>query len=360
MIPKYLSIYNDITKEIRTGQLKRLGKLMTEAEYCRKYNCSRQTIRRCLQMLKDNNFITSRQGGGYYVCANAAEAFTQEIAILLSHDNAYIYPSLINDITTELQSSPYIAKIYITNNKIQNEREILLRFLTNPPAAVLAEPVRSFCVNPNTYLYEQLRKQDTKILFFLGTYPMLSHFPSLQSDDVGGGELLTRTLLAKNHKKIGGIFPADDYRGTKRCSGYMNTLLENYGNTFEDADILWFNSNDMTALRNRNNTSFFTEYIRRTAKTCTAYICYNDEIAYWFIKELQHFGYNVPNDISIVSFDNSYLSDFSDVKITSLSHILHEPGKSAARLLLKMLNNQPVESSIIPWTLEEKQSLKEI
>ena len=87
----------------------------------------------------------------------------------------------------------------------------------------------------------------------------------------------------------------------------------------------------------------------------TAVICQNDEIAYWLIRELRYAGIRVPEDVSVVSFDNSYMSDLNSVRITTLSHD-QELGTAAAAALLKIIQGEPVLSEDLSWKLIQKGS----
>ena len=88
----------------------------------------------------------------------------------------------------------------------------------------------------------------------------------------------------------------------------------------------------------------------------TAVICQNDEIAYWLIRELRYAGMRVPEDVSVVSFDNSYMSDLNSVRITTLSHEKQELGTAAASALLKIIQGEPVLSEDLSWKLIQKGS----
>ncbi|MDI5791473.1 substrate-binding domain-containing protein [Bacillus licheniformis] len=48
--------------------------------------------------------------------------------------------------------------------------------------------------------------------------------------------------------------------------------------------------------------------------------CYNDEIALIVLDVVREFGLKVPDDISIVGYDDSHLSEASEVKLTSVTH----------------------------------------
>lgn len=88
----------------------------------------------------------------------------------------------------------------------------------------------------------------------------------------------------------------------------------------------------------------------------SAVICQDDEIAYWLIKELHYAGIRIPEDISVVSFDNSYMSDLDSIRITTLSHKSHEIGFMAASALIRMIQGETVFSEELSWQIIQKGS----
>jgi GntR family transcriptional regulator of arabinose operon len=85
-------------------------------------------------------------------------------------------------------------------------------------------------------------------------------------------------------------------------------------------------------------------------------VCYNDEAAFRLVQFLLDSGKRIPEDVAVVSFDNSSLSEVSPVKITSLSYEDRNIGRISAAKLIKLINGKTVESEAVPWTLVEKES----
>ena len=82
-------------------------------------------------------------------------------------------------------------------------------------------------------------------------------------------------------------------------------------------------------------------------------VCYNDLIAVRLIDFIQKTGRRVPEDVKIVSFDNSHYSELGIVKIVSLNHPKEELGKLAAQKLLNMINGRNERPSVLPWGIDE-------
>ena len=88
----------------------------------------------------------------------------------------------------------------------------------------------------------------------------------------------------------------------------------------------------------------------------TAVVCYNDEVAFGLVKCLLSAGKRIPEDVAVVSFDNSALSRISQVPITSLSYEDRNIGRIAAQKLVDILNGKQVSSEVLPWTFIQKES----
>ena len=138
-------------------------------------------------------------------------------------------------------------------------------------------------------------------------------------------------------------------------------------------DIFWYSYNDLSSLRTRRNTEFLTNFIRRNLYQQDAVFCYNDEIAYWLIKELSYADIKVPEQISIASFDNSYLCSISTPPITSLSMPAHGFCDAIADFVEKVIKQlssyeassynkvipdaSSIYSKTLPWELISRSSV---
>lgn len=123
-----------------------------------------------------------------------------------------------------------------------------------------------------------------------------------------------------------------------------------------DENFLWFSSFQRYQLVELQDESMLQNFLRQQLGSCTAVVCYNDEIAFHLIRTLLRAGKRVPEDIAVVSFDNSYYSTFGPVSITSAGHDPHAMGHAAAENLLSQIRRQPCQSVRLPWALYARQS----
>ena len=119
--------------------------------------------------------------------------------------------------------------------------------------------------------------------------------------------------------------------------------------------ILWFDTEDHRQLLREPDRLPERINLSRLSD-CDALVCSNDEIAYHLIRHLLKAGVRVPEDMAVVSFDNSHYCLLSPVSITSLTHEKHQPGRAAAEALLNLINEKSARSARLSWTLRERAS----
>lgn len=330
-------------------------KLPTEAALCKKYGVSRQTVRKALSILESEHLIEKRRGSGSYSTGLFGSAERDTVAVLVCSDSEYIYPEFLAALRNALQQQGFSCAVYVTDNRVSKERNILEHLLAHPVRGILSEGCKTAFPTPNHDLYRRLLKEGASVLFFHGNYPNLPDLPSVTDDNYAGAYYLGKYLVSSGHKKTAAIFKADDMQGSERCHGFLSALRDE-NVPFPEENICYFDSARLSALQKRQDTGFLSDFVGKQLDDATAVLCHNDEIAYWLIKELTYRNLRVPEDISVVSFDNSYLGELSAVQITSLSHKKQEMAASAAEMLLKLMKGSAVSSRKLPWHLVRRQS----
>ena len=122
--------------------------------------------------------------------------------------------------------------------------------------------------------------------------------------------------------------------------------MQEYGLPLEDGNILWYGTDQKGGFLKEGSVRDETKQL---LSSCSAVICYNDEIATRVVSFLNRQGISVPGDVAIVSFDNSQYSEMSIPRISSLSHQQYNVGRLAAELLFRHLRGEPCESQLAPW-----------
>ncbi len=339
-IPKYMVLVKWIKNKIETDELKYGEKLYSENELSSMFGISRQTVRQAINILVQEKYVESRQGSGTYITYNTTVKHEPNmvIGVVTTYVGAYIFPNIIRGIETVLTQNNYSMQLAFTHNKVQNENRVLRSMLEKGVDGIIIEPTQSGLPNPNIGLYEEIQRQRIPVLFINSFYPN-SKIPHVAMDDHASGFLATDYLIKAGHKRIAGIFKSDDNQGHLRYAGYMEALLK-AGAEIRDENVLWYSTEDISDLPTDSKR------ILRRLKDCTGLVCYNDEVALEMVDLLKLNQIHVPDDVSIVSIDNSDLASLCEVPLTSVAHPMDLLGETAAKNLLNLISDHLFKATV--------------
>ncbi|MGM9539017.1 MAG: substrate-binding domain-containing protein [Candidatus Onthomonas sp.] len=350
---KYQELADILRATIQSGVYTAAGKLPSETALAGQYSVCRQTVRRALEILADEGLIVKKHGSGSHLVQ--APVHQRRVAVVLSSASDYLSPLVLDDIQNVLYSNGLTPVLFSTRNRASAERIVLEQLLSEDICGILMEGVRTALPNLNLDLHRKLRQRGIPTVFLYSAPSELPESVCISEDNEGGSYLLTRYLAGLGHTRIGGIFKSDDRQGLERYRGYAYAL-QDAGLSLQESRLAWFTSEDRDALLSSGDDQFLRRCLTRYLTGCTAIVCYNDEIAHPLIRILLSSGRQVPEDISVVSFDNSHYSDACPIPITSLAHRGQQLGRAAAEQLAAMLRGQPGQSQKLSWTLVKKES----
>ncbi|TCO68655.1 LacI family DNA-binding transcriptional regulator [Caldanaerobacter subterraneus] len=159
-------------------------------------------------------------------------------------------------------------------------------------------------------------------------------------DNYEGGYLATKHLIDLGHRKIGCITgPLKVKNARERLEGYKRALLDN---GIEVDERLIFEGDYKI-----NSGIIGTEKLLNDNKDITAIFACNDLMAYGAYKTIRSYGYKIPDDISVVGFDDILLSQIMEPQLTTIRQPAYDMGLTAARMLIKLIEGKKVSKKII-------------
>lgn len=354
--PKYLEVVEWVKQQIDTGKLKAGNKIPSENALSNQFGLSRQTVRHAISVLENDEIVYSLRGSGTYISKQADDWNNNRntIVIMMTYVDGYIFPRTIKGLEDKLFGKGYSVQIAFTNNRIDRERIILEDILRkNDVAGIIAECTKSGLPNPDIGLYKQIMERKIPLLFMNSFYDKLDA-PHISINDHKAGYIATKTLLEKGHTKLAGMFKLDDGQGRLRYAGFVDAINEK-GIPWYDDSIIWYETWDTKQLWRMK-----TKILERI-KGCTGIVTYNDEIAFELLKFLNEEGIRVPEDISIVSIDDSELAVLGDVKISSVPYPMEKLGRKAAEIMLQMIQDRKFDGNyeFDVW-VNERDSVKDL
>lgn len=355
MPSKYRQLADILQKALEQHKGDSHYRLPTEMELCRTYMVSRQTVRHALSLLEKEGMIVKRQGSGSYPSPALAASAVRIAAVILPDSQAYLHAAALRDIQAFFTSRHFIVRIFITDYLFEREREILQSLLNEPVSALLAKKICTAFPNPNDDLYRQLAEKGIPIAFWSST-PKIPGTFQVCPDDFQGGYQLASYLMEQHHQHIAGIFQKEELESHQKYLGCVKALQE-HGLEPEARNFYWYSSFSYPPAKLVLEPSAIPkDFLTWISQHCSAVLCHNDEAAYALIRALLHQGLSVPADIAVVSFDNSYLSELSPVRITSMSCLKEKPWTAAAEFLLQFHKDNTRVPDILSWNLNKKDS----
>lgn len=356
MALKYKEIAAQLRQQILDGSYPPGSLLPTEQQLCALHQVSRQTIRTALQSLADEGMILRRQGSGSRVLELQEFPLPPQrtIAIITTNITDYIFPGVLREAEAVFSANNCATLLYATSNQVSQERRILLDLLSQKKIdGILVEGTKTALPNPNLDLYRKLQARNIPLIFFHGGYRDLEGSITIMDDNYNGGRQLVEYLLHKGHTRIAGLFKNDDMQGHLRYSGFIDAQRD-LNLPMDDQKIFWYSTENREIMDARS--PMWANQIEPILRGCTAVVCYNDQIANPLVEYLASQGIQIPKQIAVVSFDNSFYSTLSSCRITSLSHGEYNVGRIAAEALIQLFEGKRVHSQTIPWVLMEKES----
>lgn len=181
-------------------------------------------------------------------------------------------------------------------------------------------------------------------------YSDTGSYDMVVSDNFGAAHQAVEHLLQLGHRHIGliggevGCYPSI----CERRNGYLRAL-EKYGI-----------KNSYIANFNINRSQGEEETIRLINKypQITAIFCVNDNVALGAIRAAQHLGRNVPKDLSIIGYDDTYLATSISPSLTTMHVDTLAMGRAAVHLLALRLEKPDAARAtlVIHPTLIERES----
>lgn len=192
-------------------------------------------------------------------------------------------------------------------------------------------------------------------MVFLDFYDDEQTCDSVVSSGYIGSYQMTHYLIEKGHKRIGYVGTLKYTESiTDRYFGYCKALLESNIEVRKD----WILPD-----RDIANGIIGMEYTFQLPHDMpTAFVCNNDVTAYALIQTLEKAGYRVPEDISVVGYDNYLYPEFGDSKITTYAVDMGEMSRIAIHCLIKKIENITYNESIhtVPGRIIIRDTVKEI
>lgn len=176
--------------------------------------------------------------------------------------------------------------------------------------------------------------------------------PCVHADDEEGAYHATRHLLQLGHEKVAIVTGPPHLLAVQARQRGLARALQEENLSIEPQLVV---AGDFTTQSGYQATQ------QIVGEDFTALFAFTDRMALGAIQCLTEHNLRVPDDISVVGFDDIRAAEVSRPSLTTVRLSFAEQGRFAAHTLFRMLNNQPYdESVVIPSELVIRDSTRQI
>ncbi|WP_434631293.1 LacI family DNA-binding transcriptional regulator [Thermoanaerobacterium thermosaccharolyticum] len=205
----------------------------------------------------------------------------------------------------------------------------------------------------NEFMYYVLRKNIPLVV--LNREVNEKSVVNILSEEKTGAYNAVKYLIEKGHKDIAIIEGKEGFKSTiDRKDGFLKALIE--------SKILINNDYIVSGEYDIESGYSAMNKLLKLPKIPTAVFCSNDDMAVGAIKAIYEKGLRVPNDISVIGFDDSEFCRYIIPALTTVRKPIKEVSQKGAEKLMNMLENNENDGEriYIPTILKIRDSVAEL
>ncbi len=278
---------------------------------------------------------------------NLLKKSSRTIGVLVPQLEDGFYGKIITGIEHELSQAGFQIQISIIHGTVEQEAKALTNFLERQVDGV---------VLITDLLPEQMllnfQKYQTPIVLLNRLIPELAQH-CIRLDNVEGGASATKYLLQKGHRRIAHITGLLERAGSReRLNGYVQALQE-AGIARDDHLIVECDFSEEGGYAAMQRLLARTQF--------TAVFAGNDTMAVSAMQAARDAHLSIPEDISIIGFDDRSFSRYITPSLTTMHYPMLEMGAAAAQHLMAVLRGEnPKPVPLFHAPLIERQSVRQI
>lgn len=273
---------------------------------------------------------------------------TKTIGILIPDISSQFYPEIVRG--AEDVSNIYDYNVILCNSDFDEEKEkAYLRVLKEK----MCDGVIYISSSLNEEILELINELDLKTIL-VETKDKDGIFPSVTIDNVDAAYCGTKYLIEQGLKNFAYIGVSNEKINAagERYIGFEKALEE--AKITIKKDLVYFDS-----LRVKSGSEGVSAFIK-SGKKFDAIVCASDDIAMGAINELRENNIRVPEDVSVIGFNNNFAGSIFYPKITTITQPSYDMGSVAMRMLIKLLGKKELEEKnfVLDYKLIKRDSTK--
>jgi len=344
-------IADRLTSGVSSGELAAGEKLPSERELVRLFQVSKDTIRKALSILVERGLVIKSPSRGSFVASAELLADNRDrrhvhVFLSLGEDNPW--EGLICGLSLELQRQGLEVLLKNMSGWRPNDCRRALRLsIKETPAGLIIYP--QFLERLSAF-YRSLSESGTPtVLVDAGIHVGIN---AVVVDEAEGISLAVRHLYALGHRRIGYVPGPNGIsceHNQRRVEAFLRICAELGLSRAEDRICC---AEGAAPGRWERPASSYQKRIRcfvQSSDAPTALICFNDMVAMIVWSAAESAGRTVPDDLSIVGFDNNRAAESWTRPLTTIDPKMTHMGKLAARRLVRLIDGNGINKQVVTY-----------
>jgi GntR family transcriptional regulator of arabinose operon len=357
-LPLHIQLLDDLRHKIITGIIQPHERLPSEWELVTSLGISRATVQRAWQAAEGEGLIYRVPGKGTFAAEPSLPNTTQMAFGLIVPDfRGSSAPRTLSGAERVLRQRGYSVRVASTEYSIDEENRVLRQMVDDGVCGCILWGVKGS--SGGRYLSQIVGK--FPVVLIDRTLEGL-RLPCVTSNNYAGGMQVMKHLLDLGHKRI--VFLARPHIPlwtiSERLRAYQDAMR---GAGFDPLPpILIGDEKELSSfnayLTSDDQTLESLTDLLRTKQRPTAIFAANDWMAIRALRAAKYAGLRVPDDLSLVGFDNVDIVDYLTPPLTTIAQNAELMGAEAARRLLALTEGEPSEDvlTLLPTRLILRQS----
>jgi len=267
---------------------------------------------------------------------------TKTIGLIVPDIRNSFFSTLAKGIEDECRKNGWTVVLCNTSDKHERDIEYINVLASKSVDGIL------YCMSADSSLekfqksYELLNKLNIPFIMLDRSFEMPNCITA-KLDHITGGYLATKHLLELGHRHIACVTGPNNLDDS-------NCRLEGYKKALQEADIVYDES--IVAEGNYSMESGITAVDNLIGKSFTAIFAFNDMMAYGVYKGLKSHDLSVPADISVMGYDDIFLSEILEVPLTTVHQPVERMGTAATRHLIGIIEGELEDETIATYPPE--------
>lgn len=203
--------------------------------------------------------------------------------------------------------------------------------------------------------YQQMKKTQIPIVL-IDSYCNDHYYHNIRIDDAYGSYLAARYMLENGHTRIA------FFSGQLKENGVMKKRLLGYRQALEEFAVPFRQEYVFEGQIDYSSGISLAEQLMKSGLNATGIVAAADILAIGAVKGFFEAGKRVPEDYSIIGFDDVEIAQYLTPGLTTVRQQISLKGQKAVQLLLKHIEDPtlPKQEEILPLQLVVRGSVKKI